>query len=148
MEFEPELAALIARLCETPLLDRGTAHKLHRAAFEEAFPKMLQGQTFGQAMGGLSILNQPEDAFRAELKSIDNDLGRQIGIVNDALDQWFTKGEAPPPYYAWRIAVILSKAKRKDEEGRFLAAWCKHFGATRGNRYEALADRARKLGVY
>lgn len=149
MEFESELAQLTHRLAVTPLLARQRDNELHRAHFERAFPKMLEGQTYGQATGGLSVLNQPsEEAFRAELKATDNDLGRQISIVNEALDGWFDQGEIPAPYYAWRVAVILGKAKRKAEEAAFLAAWCKHFGTTKGNRYEMIAARAVKLGAY
>lgn len=147
MEHETELAALIARLSVSGRLEGAKAKELYRTAFAEAFPKMMEGQTAGEALGGLAILNQSEDAFRAELKSIDNDLGRQISIVSESLDNWFKRGETPAPYYPWRIAVILGKAKRKEEEKAFLAAWCKHFGHLRGARYEALAERARKLGV-
>jgi len=147
VEYERELADLTQRLSDGDLLDENKARKMHRAAFEAAFPKMLEGQTAGQALGGLAILNQPEDAFRAELRSIDNDLGQQINIVNESLDNWFGRGETPAPYYAWRIAIILGKTKRKDEERAFLAAWCKHFGRIVGGRYEKLAERARKLGV-
>ncbi len=148
MECTSELGELILHLNKTPVLPIEQANELHRTAFNLALPIMLEGQTYGQAMGGLAILNQPEADFRAELKSIDNDLGRQIGIVNQSLVNWFHKGEIPAPYYAWRIAVILGKAKRKSEEAAFLGAWCKHFGAVRGSRYEALAKRARKLSVY
>jgi hypothetical protein len=100
------------------------------------------------ANGELSILNQPEAEFRAELALIENDIDRQSEIIIEALNFWFTRGDAPPPYYAWRIAIILSKAKRKDDEATFLKLWCKHFGSVRGRRYEMLSERARKLGVY
>lgn len=146
--YEAELTHLISRLDRADTLSSTEADKLYRSAFEDAFPKLLEGQTYGEAMGGLSILNQTEGEFRSELKAIDNDLGRQIAIVEEALNTWFSKGEIPPPYYAWRIAVILSKAKRKDEESNFLSSWCKHFGHVRGTRYEALASRARKLGAF
>lgn len=146
--FEAELTDLITRLNRADILNSTEADKLYRSAFNDAFPKMLEGQSYGEAMSGLSILNQSEEDFRSELKAIDNDLGRQIAIVQEALNGWFTKGETPPPYYAWRIAVILSKAKRKYEEASFLSSWCKHFGHTRGTRYEALAARARKIGAF
>ena len=143
-----ELKTLIDRLTSMRVLTSEKADRLHRKALDEAMPQMLRGKTYGEAMGGLTILNQDEQAFRAELKSVDSDLGRQIEIVDEALDGWFKNGVTPAPYYAWRIAVILSKDKRKDEEATFLAAWCKHFGTLRGSRYEALAKRAKKLGVF
>ena len=120
---------------------------MNRRAFAQAFKTWKPGQTYGEAMGGLAILNQDEESFRSELKSVDHDLSRQISIVNEALDSWFGKGETPPPYYAWRIAVILGKAKRKSEEARFLNAWCRHFGDWKGGRYEALANRAHKFNA-
>lgn len=145
MEAENELAALIDRLKTTPDLSKAKASELFRANFEKAVPAMLGGQTYGQASGGLAILNQSEDAFRSELRSIDNDLLRQIEIVHEALDGWFEKGEIPAPYYAWRVAVILGKARRKDEEAAFLKAWCKHFGRLKGGRFEKLAERYEKI---
>ena len=146
MTDNEKLYALIARLNDTPVLSKREAERLSEKAREGLLEKLLAGQTYGEAMGGLSILNQPEAEFRAELKSVDNDVGRQVEIVNEGLDLWFDKGEIPPPYYAWRIAVILSKSKRKDEERAFLKAWCKHFGKVRGGRYASLAERKRKLG--
>ncbi|MDM7954762.1 hypothetical protein [Blastomonas sp.] len=147
MDFQKELSEITHRLDTTAILPRHQASDLFRASFAAAFPTMLQGKTYGQASGGLTILNQSEEAFRAELRSIDNDLGRQIAIVNESLDNWFIKGDQPAPYYPWRIAVILGKAKRREEEAAFLAAWCRHFGKIVGGRYEKLADRARKLGA-
>ena len=147
MESEDHLRALVERLGSTDVLTQQEAKNLHKRALESAMPQMLRGQTYGEAMGGLAILNQNEQAFRSELKGVDNNLARQIEIVHEALDGWFTKGVSPAPYYAWRIAIILSKSKRKNEEGLFLAAWCRHFGAWKGGRYEALAERAKKMGV-
>lgn len=145
--YQHELAALTKRLASTSTLSRDQAKKLHREAVAKAMPKILAGQRYGEAMGGPAILNQAEDSFRAELKTIDNDLGSHIGIVAQAFEDWLTKGEQPAPYYAWRIAVILGKAKRKDEEFAFLQAWCKHFGTVVGARYESIAKRAAKMGA-
>ena len=142
------LEALIQRLEESDRLSIREANRLERQAFDNALSGMLDdGESYGAAMGGLKILNQPEHDFQAELKSINNNLFAQIDILNEALDNWFAKGVAPPPYYAWRIAIILSKAKRLDDEKRFLAAWCRHFGDWKGRRYEDLAKRAEKKGA-
>ena len=145
MEVTDRLAKLCARLETTDPLNEQLAKAKRRAATDNLLERMLAGQTYGEAVGDLSILNQHEDSFRAELKSIDNDIERQIDIIHEALDGWFGKGLAPPPYYPWRIAVILSKAKRKEEEKRFLSAWCRHFGSWKGGRYEALASRLKKM---
>lgn len=145
MNPDPSLEEVIARLEETPPLSMEQARTLHKAAVAKAYPSMLEGKTYGEAMGAPAILNQPEEAFRAELKAIDNDLPRQLAIVSHSLEQWFQDGELPAPYYPWRVAVILSKQGRKAEEAAFLQAWCKHFGNVKGARYEALAKRAGKV---
>jgi len=152
------LDALIRRLNDTkPLSDR-ESDTLYRQHTDAKIERMLaRGNEAATAAGfaafvqsekrDLAILNQPEAEFRAELRSIDNDLDRQVDIVNEGLDTWFEIGLSVPPYYAWRIAIILAKEKRLGDEKAFLAAWCRHFGHVIGGRYEALADRARKRGV-
>lgn len=156
--MEAGLDALIRRLNHTDPLTQANHDALYQKHADERLDRLLgMGDAVETPAGlaaflhsekrGLTILNQPEDAFRAELKSIDNELERQIEIVNEGLDIWFDIGQSVPPYYAWRIAVILAKAKRPDDEKAFLAAWCRHFGNMIGARYEALADRARKRGL-
>lgn len=56
-------------------------------------------------------------------------------------------GEVPAPYYAWRIAIILSKEKQKDKEAEFLQAWCRHFKFCAGTRYQQITARAVKKGI-
>ena len=97
MDSETQLNELCERLETTPILDQEEARAMNRRAFAKAFKTWKLGQTYGEAMGGLAILNQDEESFRSELKSIDHDLSRQISIVNEALDSWFGKGETPPP---------------------------------------------------
>lgn len=145
MKPSPSLEEVVERLEETPQLSMERARTLHSAALAKAYPSMLEGKTYGEAMGAPAILNQSEEAFRAELKAIDNDLPKQLEIVSHSLEQWFQNGEMPAPYYPWRVAVILSKQGRKAEEAAFLQAWCKHFGNVKGARYEALAKRAGKV---
>lgn len=77
----------------------------------------------------------------------DHDLGAQVEIMEAACRVYFQSGEIPAPYYAWRIAIILGKARQTDLERAFLAAWCGHFGGVSGRRYEDLAGRARKRGI-
>ena len=100
--------------------------------------------SWGEAAGGaLSFLAKP-DALQ-QIKSIDNDLGAQVKIVSDSFAEHLGNGEIPAPYYSWRIAVILRKAKLSAIELEFLRAWCMHFGAVIGTRYEMLADRLNKM---
>jgi hypothetical protein len=122
-----------------------------RARIKAAIQRMLEtGETYGVASGGPAFLNQPEEQFRQYLKNTDNDLDAQVKIVADAFSHYVVTGEAPAPYYPMRIAIILSKAKMKDKEREFLAAWCRHFsglGRRVGARYGELIKRAEKLGV-
>lgn len=158
-DLEPNLDVLIRRLNDTKPLSDVESSALYRthtdamieramaladeiSASQSGFSDFLQSEK-----RDLSILNQSEDAFRAALKAIDTDLDRQIEIVNEGLDTWFEIGLIVPPYYAWRIVIILAKEKRSEYEKAFLAAWCRHFGQMKGARFEALADRARKRGL-
>ena len=140
--------AVIEMMETTPVMDPKKAEVLWKTHLHKASARMLEtGETYGQAAGGLTFLNGPQEVVRDHLKSIDNDLGAQVGIVADTFQDYLKTGEVPPPHYPWRIAVILSKAKMKDLEREFLAAWCKHFPKGNGGRYEDLVSRARKLGA-
>lgn len=117
---------------------------------QEIIEKMFDdGVSWGVASGGHEFLNQPEDKFYAHLKKIDNNLEEQVNIVYKDFENYLKTGETPAPYYAWRIAIILSKQKMKDKELAFLDAWCQHFSSvkTPGSRYKKLIDRAVKKGV-
>jgi len=144
-----KLDKLIARLNSTGLVDPAYAKTRYRAHVEKATSKMLRsGQSFGVESGGLAILNQSESKFKADIKAKNDDLAAQIDIFNEALDLWFEHGEPHPPYYPWRIAVILSKAKRKDKEEAFLRAYSRHFKNRRGGaRDEKINARADKFGI-
>jgi len=140
--------AVIEMMDTTPVMDPKKAEALWKAHLRKASARMLEtGETYGQAAGGLTFLNGPQDEVRDHRKSIDNDLVAQAGIVADTFRDYLRTGEVPPPHYPWRIAVILSKAKMKDLERDFLAAWCKHFPKGNGSRYDDLVARARKMGV-
>lgn len=117
-----------------------------RANIERMFD---EGITWGEAMGVHPILNQSEEAFRAELQSIVQNLDAQIDIFSHGLDEYFRTGDHPPPYYPLRIAIILRKQGQSDRESRFLSAYFKHFALKRGSRTdEKLVERATKLGVF
>lgn len=126
---------------------------LHRSTREQRLSEIgrmfSDGLTFGEATNGPPILNQPEEEFRAALKSIDNDVTEQIKIIEHCLPRWFTMGDFPPPYYAWRIVVILRKAKEHDRERKFLRAYLINFRSRFGGsrRDEMLIDRAAKMGI-
>lgn len=142
------LARLVALLSETPPIPRRDLERMWRDSGNRTVSRMLEtGETFGQASGAPAFYNLPEDQFRSHLRSIDNDLAAQVDIVEGACRTYFKTGEVPAPYFAWRIAIILSKGSQAVHERAFLTAWCIHFGQTSGNRYEALADRARKRGI-
>jgi hypothetical protein len=142
------LARLVALLSETPPIPRRDLERMWSDSGNRTVSRMLEtGETFGQASGAPAFYNLPEDQFKSHLRSIDNDLAAQVDIVEGACRTYFKTGEVPAPYFAWRIAIILSKGGHAMHERAFLSAWCIHFGHTHGNRYEALADRARKRGI-
>lgn len=140
------LMVLIDCLRTTPRMDDTVATQMREAHSRAVVARMFKtGESWGESAGGaLSFLAQP-DAL-AQVKSIDNDLTAQIKIVSDSFVEYLDNGEIPAPYYPWRIAIILRKAKLPQTELDFLRAWCLHFGTvTRGARYKMLAERRRKL---
>lgn len=144
-----KLDALISRLNSTPVMDSVKSEKLYNAYTRRAVSGMLiTGNSYGVASGGLSILNQNEGEFRAELRDKSNNLNAQVSIFDEALDLWFNNGESHPPYYPWRIAVILSKNKLKKKEEEFLRAYSRHFKNRRGGARDAkIKERAAKFGI-
>jgi hypothetical protein len=104
------------------------------------------GETWNQASGGPSFLSLDEQSFRSYLNDRADDLGQHVAILSDAFVRHLDIGEPIPPYYAWRVAVILRRAKFRKEESRFLSAWCLHYpNGDGGRRYADLVERHRKL---
>lgn len=144
------LEALVQQLRSTPLLEPAEAERRRTAFYRRAASRMVsQGVSSGVATGAPDHLVQGEDHFRAEMARMDNLLGEQVRIFQKGLDQWFAHGETFAPYYPFRIAVILRKARRGDLERAFLEAYVEHFADIRpaGSRYAQIIDRAAKLGV-
>lgn len=147
------LLALIQTLQHEAPLPIAEARRRHKAFSSAVMDRMFKdGISYGQASSAvlgpgqnpLEHLNQDQDAVRAYLHGIDNDLGAQLAILEGAFSLWFSIGEVVAPYYAWRVALILRKAKRRDLELKWLAAWCRHFCPKEywnGQRFKALADR-------
>jgi hypothetical protein len=136
------LAVLIDCMEITPLLSDRAIARLNRAHIRKAVPTMLgEGKTFGEASGGaLSFLSRPD--AQDYVRSIDDDLGENVAIVSASFCEFLETGQVPAPFYAWRICVILRKAKALKIELRFLDAWARHFSSRGiGQRYEMLANR-------
>lgn len=146
------LETLIDRLSDTPVMTAAEEAALdakRREKMTDWIGLMLdEGQAYAQASGNLPIYNQPEEGFRSEIRATDNDLRTQIDRFNFGLDRWFEMGESHPPYWPWRIVVILSKRKDLDREKRFLAAYCRHFWKRKGRRDEMILERAEKKGAF
>lgn len=142
------LTALCARMDGQRRLSREDIARLSNARFGEIWPAMASGATFGEANAGvLGFLASPDATD--SLARIEHDLDAQISIVDGMFTEYLAHGDIPAPHYAMRIAILLSKAKAKEQEADFLRGWCKHFGRVRnGGNYSKLAERARKLGVY
>jgi hypothetical protein len=108
--------------------------------------QMLEtGETWNQASSGPSFLSLDEQSFRSHLGRIDNNLGQHVAVVSQSFARYLGIGTVPAPYYPWRIAVILRRARTIEVEKRFLAAWCRHFPEGNGRRYAQLTDRLRRL---
>lgn len=146
------LDALVDRLNNTPVMTAAQEAALdakRRELMNDWIGGMLdEGLTYNQASGGPEIYNQPEADFKDELKRTDSNLRVQIDRFDAALDRWFETGEGHPPYWPWRIAVILSKRKELEREKRFLAAYCRHFWNRKGRRDEMILERAEKKGAF
>ena len=74
---------------------------------------MIAGQTYGEATGHRGMVNPSGDdkKFRQRLRSTDNDFSQQIEIVRDGVTHYHEDGIYPAPFYAWRITIIVRKAK-------------------------------------
>ena len=142
------LEELILRLENTEPLSREDAKKLNEPFMEKAIKRMIdEGLKLGEASNNHEMYNQSTQDFKAHLKNTDNDLMEQISIFNFGLDRWFEYGETHPPYFPWRIAVILSKRKEFEKEKRFLAAYCRHFKFSVGTTDRKITERAFKKGA-
>jgi hypothetical protein len=142
-EFDA-LCVLIDCMERNPTLTSAALEDL-RSKQREIIKRMIEtGESWNQASGGPSFLSFGEQDFRAHIRAIDNDLGEQVAIVSQAFANYLETGEAPAPYYPWRIAVILRRVQRPETEKRFLAAWCVHFPTGIGQRYDDLVERYQK----
>lgn len=149
------VAALSAELMAQKLLTLTEAREKFRAFSARVLRRMEKDNlSFGRASrlilgdagNPLEHLNQDEAAVRAHLTTIDNDLGAQIDILDRCFGLWFAIGQVVTPYHAWRVAIILRSASRRDLEVQWLDAWLRHFGPKefwQGQRFKALSDRRR-----
>lgn len=146
-----KLYKLIDLMKNTPVYTQDELKKLWEKDRErelEIARKMLDEHiTYGQASGEYDFLNKETEEFREYLKSINNDLDVNIEIVRYGFEKYIERGDAPFPYYAERIAVILSKNKMYKEEREFLYEWCRHFLQTCGTGYRDIVNRARNKGA-
>ncbi len=140
----------IKALEEAPFVDYMALHERTTEQRRSEIDRMFSvGLTFGEATNAPPILNQPEKEFRAALKAIDNDIIEQIKIIEHCLPRWFSMGDFPPPYYAFRIAVILRKAKEHGRERKFLRAYLINFRSRFGGSRcdETLIERAEAMEI-
>lgn len=150
-EERSRIDRLTSELATAPHVDHMALSKKARAERMTALHRVFdEGITWGEATGAHPILIQPEETFRAELRSINNNLVAQINVIEHYLPKWFSAGEFPPPYYAMRVAIILRKAKEHERERNFLATYLKNFRSRYGGSRsdEQLIERAVKLGVH
>ncbi|BFT30206.1 hypothetical protein D210916BOD24_13820 [Alteromonas sp. D210916BOD_24] len=142
-----DLKNLILLLEDQPTISSEVERDMGRSFREKIFEKMLNsGETYGEATGapGMVSSTKNEDEFKDQLNEIDNNLLEQVRIVSEGVHHYFKTGEIPPPYYAWRIAVILRKIKEYELEARFCMGFSKHFDRGVGGRYSKIAERIEK----
>ncbi len=95
--------------------------------------------------GPLLFLKGDFDEVQNFLRERDNQIEFQIETTRNCFVHYLETGEIPPPYYPFRIAVILRRAKLILREKFFLEAWLKHFAGVVGGRYADLFERLEKL---
>lgn len=137
-----DIAALLRSRRVVPEQERWQLNHDYR---REALKVMLEtGATYGEATGAPGTVSQTRDAeeFKRQLRAVDDDLTNQVRILREGLSAYFAHGEWPAPYYAWRIGIILRKAKLPELEAEFLESWAAHFRNGPGARYQAIAKRA------
>lgn len=90
-----------------------------------------------------------EREHRAFMQAKDKDLGWQCDTVETAFRHYLETGDIPAPHYPLRVAILLRKAKERERERAFLAAWCRQFpaGTGVGMTYLKLHERAAKTGA-
>ena len=93
------------------------------------------------------IYSPDPETHEAAFRETKQDLGFNCDFVRASFKRYIETGEEVPPYFVWRVAVLLRKAKRLDRELRFLRAWCRHqkVYVALGNTDKRLAERLRKL---
>ena len=87
------------------------------------------------------------DKHNSTMRATKYDLGFNCDFVHAALKRERETGEPVPPYFVWRIAVLLRKAKEPERELQFLRAWCRHQEGyvSLGTREKRLVERLQKL---
>lgn len=147
-----QIEKLILRLVETPILSKDSISDQCEAFQNDRMNNVFgDGLSWGEASGDLPIYSLNQDNFFANIRATNDDIIMQIERFNFGLDRWFKLGETHPPYFPWRIIIILSKRREFEIEIRFLSAYCKHFydGARRGSRTdERIVERAIKKGAW
>lgn len=143
---------IISRLVNTPLLKMESIHDARLRFVESRTIRVFEkGESWGTASDDLPIYTLPQNEFFSLLRMTDNNIQVQIERFNFGLDRWFTLGESHPPYFPWRIIMILSKCGERDLEMRFLHAYCTHFfdGARNGSKKDQLiVERAIGKGAW
>jgi len=141
---------LIERLNTTPFLTPEEAERRHRKFAKSTATRMIStGVSYGIASEAPDHLTHGEEHFQREMARMNDLVLEQVRTFQQGLDQWFEHGETFAPYYPYRIAVILRKAKRRDLEEGFLRAYVRHFRTwtTGGSRYAEILERAAKMGI-
>jgi len=149
MTFNAEVLELIELLeCTTPL-KRAEINRLYQAHKQARRIDFLAPQQVQDAQGRRlqELLQSETESERTKLWNMSlfpdhaNNVSLHSALLVEQFNRYLVSGDIPPPASARRITVVLRKAKEHELDGRFLNAWCKHFGRVAGTGYEQLAMR-------
>lgn len=140
---------IISQLNRREVLTSGESDRLYEASSRKAMKMVFdESEPFGVALGYPDEYKKTEKEFFSYMRLINDDLHEQVRLFSQFVELWFSMGEAPPPHYPNRIAIILRKAKLFDLEKDFLSAYFKHFWFELGSSTDTkLGERAKKIGI-
>ena len=150
MDLSPDsikaIDGLISKFNALPVLTKADLERKEQNYRDDTWRRLLNGEEYHEAIETPSMYRQSRELFQTTIQDTNNNLEWQCATVSVAFDRYERIAETPAPYFAWRIAVILRKAKDSERELAFLKAWCRHFkNAKNGRRFDDLVDRLVKL---
>ena len=136
------LLVLIDCMRRTPRMpDNELRNRLAGFSQKIAARMLLENINWGEARGGTLSFTSGM-ANREKVLQKNDDFEWHLGVAAGSFSEFLESGEIPPPYYIWRLCVLLRRSGRADIEFQYLACWLKHFrDRGLGARYRELERR-------